>query len=68
MRRRPHLKDRKFNGHVCRIAEDNFGGIFGWANLTVTNSGGDMGLPVGQPADMPVVDMYRRDGDKLAGN
>jgi len=46
----------------------DFGGFFGWANLTVTNAGGYMGLPAGQPADMRVVDMYRRDGEKLAEN
>ena len=65
---RTQIKDRKFNGHICRIAEGNFGGFFGWANLTVTNAGGYMGLPAGTPADMRVVDMYRRDGDKLAEN
>ncbi len=65
---RTYIKDRVYNGHVCRIAEGDFGGFFGWANLTVTNAGGYMGLPAGQPADMRVVDMYRRDGDKLAEN
>ena len=59
----------RFNGHVCRVAEGHFGGFFGWANLTVTNSGGFMGMPAGPgPADMRVVDMYRREGDKLAEN
>lgn len=65
---RSHLKDRIYNGHICRIAEGDFGGFFGWANLTVTNAGGYMGLPAGQPADMRVVDIYRREGDKLAEN
>lgn len=65
---RRHLKDRKFNGHLCRLAEGKFGGFFGWANLTLTNAGGYMGLPASTPADMRVVDMYRRDGDKLAEN
>jgi len=66
---RTQLADRKFNGHVCRLAEGNFGGFFGWPNLTLTSTGGYMGLPAsGQPADMRVVDMYRRDGDKLAEN
>lgn len=65
---RTQIKDRVFNGHICRIAEGDFGGFFGWANLTVTNVGGYMGLPAGQPADMRVVDFYRRDGDKLAEN
>ncbi|MFG5381535.1 nuclear transport factor 2 family protein [Yoonia sp. R2-816] len=65
---RTQIKDRVYNGHICRLAEGNFGGFFGWANLTVTNAGGYMGLPAGAPADMRVVDMYRRDGDKLAEN
>ncbi len=65
---RTQIKDRVYNGHICRLAEGNFGGFFGWANLTVTNAGGYMGLPAGTPADMRVVDMYRRDGDKLAEN
>lgn len=65
---RTQIVDRKYNGHICRIAEGDFGGFFGWANLTVTNAGGYMGLPAGTPADMRVVDMYRRDGDKLAEN
>jgi hypothetical protein len=63
---RTQIKDRVFNGHICRLAEGNFGGFFGWANLTVTNTGGYMGLPAGTPAEMRVVDMYRRAGDKLA--
>jgi ketosteroid isomerase-like protein len=65
---RTQIKDRKFNGHVCRLAEGNFGGFFGWANLTITNAGGYLGMPTGTPAEMRVVDMYRRDGDKLAEN
>jgi hypothetical protein len=66
---RTQLADRKFNGHVCRLAEGDFGGFFGWPNLTLTPTGGYMGLPAsGRPADMRVVDMYRRDGDKLAEN
>lgn len=65
---RTQIKDRVYNGHVCRLAEGNFGGFFGWANLTVTNAGGYMGLPAGTPSEMRVVDLYRRDGDKLAEN
>ncbi len=65
---RRNIKDRIYNGHKCRLAEGKYGGFFGWANLTVTNAGGFMGLPAGTPADMRVVDMYRRDGAKLAEN
>ncbi len=65
---RTQIADRVFNGHKCRLAEGNFGGFFGWANLTLRNSGGYMGLPASTAADMRVVDIYRRDGDKLAEN
>ena len=62
-------KDYRFNGHLCRLAEGAFGGFFGWANLTVTNAGGYLGMTTGPgPSEMRVVDMYRvRDG-KLAEN
>ena len=63
------LSDRAFNGHICRMAEDHYGGFFGWPNLTLTNAGGFMGIPVSDiRADMRVVDIYRREGDKLAEN
>ncbi len=59
----------RFNGHLCRLAEGHFGGFFGWANLTVTNSGGYLGMTAGPgPADMRVVDMYREADGKLAEN
>ncbi len=65
---RAQLGSRVFNGHIARIAEGNYGGFFGWPNLSLTPLGGYMGLPKGPRADMRVVDMYRRDGDKLAEN
>lgn len=66
---RAAFADRRFNGHVARIAEGQFGGFFGWPNLTLTHTGGFMGMPAtGKPADMRVIDIYRRDGDKLTEN
>lgn len=66
---RQGFTDRKFNGHICRIAEGHFGGFFGWPNLTLTPTGGFMGMPGSQlPGDMRVIDMYRRDGNKLTEN
>ncbi len=63
------LADKVFNGHVARIAEGSYAGFFGWPNLTNTPTGGFLGLPGNQTrADMRVVDIYRRDGDKLAEN
>lgn len=58
-----------FNGHVSRFAEGNYACFFGWPNLSNTNTGGFMGLPGGGVrADMRVVDVYRREGDKLKEN
>lgn len=61
--------ERKFNGHICRMAEGMFGGFFGWPNLTLTHRGGFMGMPAtNQTGDMRVIDMYWREGDKLSEN
>jgi len=66
---RAHLKDIVFNGHISRFSEGCFGGFFGWANLSMKTAGNFMGLPASDhPTEMRVVDIYRRDGDKLAEN
>lgn len=66
---RYHLAGKTFNGHIARFAEGNYGCFFGWPNLTNTATGGFMGLTgSARPADMRVVDVYRREGDKLAEN
>jgi hypothetical protein len=66
---RQNLDDKRFVGHVCRFAEGNFACFFGWPNLTNTPIGGWLGLPGGYVnAEMQVVDVYRREGDKLAEN
>ena len=66
---RDGVQEKVFNGHVCRLAEGNYGGFFGWPNLTHRPVGGFLGLPgYGRPVDMRVVDMYRREGEKLAEN
>lgn len=65
---RMNLADKRFNGHVARFAEGNYACFFGWANLTNTPSGGFLGLPRSTPADMRVVDVYRREGDRLTEN
>ena len=66
---RKGLKDKIYNGHVCRYAEGNYACFFGWPNLTHTPIGGFLGLP-GNTArvDMRVVDVYRREGNKLVEN
>ncbi|MEO1110392.1 MAG: nuclear transport factor 2 family protein [Pseudomonadota bacterium] len=54
--------------HVARIGEGMFGGFFGYPSLTM-KSKGYLGLPPSDtPADMRIVDLYRREGDKLAEN
>lgn len=66
---RNNLDDKKFEGHVCRIAEGNYASFFGWPNLSNRPVGGFLGLPRSDVrAAMQVVDVYRRDGDKLAEN
>jgi hypothetical protein len=64
-----NLADKTFNGHVARFAEGHYGCFFGWPNLTNRATGGFLGLTASNvPADMRVVDVYRRDGEKLAEN
>lgn len=59
----------RVNGDVCFMAEGRFGGLFGYANMTVCNAGGFMGMPAGPgPADMRVCDIYREENGKLAEN
>ena len=66
---REALSDKVFNGHVCRIAEGNYTGWFGWPNLNNRNVGGFLGLPRSDVhAEMRVVDIYRRAGDRIAEN
>jgi hypothetical protein len=62
------LDDKKFVGHKVRFAEGPFCCFFGWPNLTNTPNGGYLGLPASRNAEMQVVDVYSREGDKLAEN
>lgn len=66
---RENLTDKVFNGHIARFAEGNYCGFFGWPNLNNKNKGGFLGLPKNDiHAPMRVVDIYRREGNKLAEN
>ena len=66
---RGHLDDKKFLGHVCRFAEGKYACFFGWPNLSNRPIGGFLGLPKSDvQAEMQVVDVYRREGDKLVEN
>ena len=63
------LDQVEFQGHVCRFAEGNYAGWFGWPNLTMKPAGGFLGMPASdQTVEMRVVDIYRRAGDRLAEN
>ena len=60
--------DRYFTGHRAKLAEGHFGGFFGWPNFTAKHKG-FMGVPASDiNAEFRVIDIYRRDGDKLAEN
>ncbi|MEM9717474.1 MAG: ester cyclase, partial [Pseudomonadota bacterium] len=66
---RSAFKNRSKTGHVARLAEGNYGGFFGRPNFTAEHAGGFMGMPAtGQSGEFRVIDIYRRDGDKLAEN
>lgn len=66
---RENLKDKVFNGHIARFSEGCYAGFFGWPNLNNRNKGNFLGLPASNiHAPMRVVDIYRREGDKLAEN
>jgi len=66
---REGLKDKVFNGHIARFAEGEYACFFGWSNLSNAARGGFLGLTGNDTqAEMRVVDVYRREGDKLAEN
>ncbi|MEO0919154.1 MAG: nuclear transport factor 2 family protein [Pseudomonadota bacterium] len=64
------LKWGDFFGHRTEFAEGHYGGFFGWPTFDVTSLGGYIGLaPKSEmKASMRVVDLYRREGEKLAEN
>lgn len=66
---RDGLGNVEFQGHVCRIAEGDYAGWFGWPNLLMNPLGGFLGMPAtDKKIEMRVVDIYRRDGDRLVEN
>ncbi len=61
--------DRSKTGHRARLAEGHYGGFFGWPNFTAKHRGGFMGLPASdKDCEFRVIDIYRREGDRLAEN
>ncbi|MGS4947100.1 ester cyclase [Meridianimarinicoccus sp. RP-17] len=66
---RSSFADRSSTSHVARVAEGLFGGFFGWPNFTARPTGGFMGMPgTGRSGEFRVIDIYRRNGDRLAEN
>ncbi len=66
---RAAFKDRSGTGHICRLAEGNYGGFFGWPNFTAVPTGGFMGMPATNTrGEFRVIDIYRREGNKLKEN
>jgi len=66
---RQGFSDRSATNHIARLAEGSYGGFFGWPNFTAKSSGGFMGMPATeQNLEFRVIDIYRRDHDKLAEN
>jgi len=63
------LETVKIHDWKLAVAQGNFSAVMWWPCLTMRNVGGYMGVPANENlADMRVVDLYRRDGDRLAEN
>ena len=66
---RAAFTERSKTNHICRLAEGHYGGFFGWPNFSATLSGDFMGMPATHKrGEFRVIDIYRRQGDKLAEN
>ncbi|MGR3493217.1 MAG: ester cyclase [Shimia sp.] len=58
----------RFTEHKARLGEGMYGGFFGYPSLHIRNNG-YLGMPATDVvSEMRIVDLYRRDGDKLAEN
>lgn len=66
---RAAFSERSKTNHIARLAEGNYGGFFGWPNFKARLTGEFMGFqPTNEMAEFRVIDLYRRDGNKLAEN
>jgi len=64
-----HLEFVDYIPEEFAAAEGNFAAFLWRPGLRMRNLGGYMGMPAADnPAEMRIVDLYRRDGDKLAEN
>lgn len=63
------LTEFGYEDHECLATEGHFGALFAWTGFTMSSTGGFMGMPASDVlSTMRVVDIYRREGDKLAEN
>ena len=59
----------RYEGHPASLAEGAYGGFFGYPSIVMRATGSFMGLPASdREGEMRIVDMYRREGDRLAEN
>jgi hypothetical protein len=66
---RAGLRNIDFKGHVLEHAEGDYGAWFGWPNMRMNQGDGFLGLPASETTtEMRVVDVYRREGEKLSEN
>lgn len=66
---RAAFTDRSGTGHIARISEGHYSGFFGWPNFRAKPTGGYLGLPPSDKvSEFRVIDIYRREGDKLKEN
>lgn len=66
---RAAFSERSKTNHIARLAEGHYGGFFGWPNFTARLEGEFMGYPAtDRICEFRVIDIYRRQGDKLAEN
>jgi predicted ester cyclase len=66
---REAFSDRSKTTHISRLAEGAYGGFFGWPNFTARLTGEFIGMPAtGKTGEFRVIDIYRRNGEKLAEN
>jgi len=66
---RAGVTERSKTQHIARLAEGHYGGFFGRPNFTARSVGGLMGMPASDTAgEFRVIDIYRREGEKLVEN
>ena len=66
---RTNFADRSKTNHEARLAEGHYGALFGWPNFTAALQKPFLGAPAStKSGEFRVVDIYRREGEKLIEN